>query len=145
VICDGSIMTRIEAYQFAGGQHGIGLIGVRTETAMRQVSDIVKDQKPLVMSPRATARHACENMRRVGAVLVTDRDDRLVGIFTGRNPLSMSPTSLAIDALRLMHDGGFRYVPVVARSKLVGIISHGDFRRLETDRLDAETGIWERI
>ncbi len=138
---------------------------------MRQMSEIVRDQKPLVMSPRATVKHACQRMRerRVGAVLVTDRDDQLVGIFTGRdavcrvlaegkdpaettlaevmtsNPCSMPPTNLAIEALRLMRDGGFRHVPVVAGHKVVGVVSHGDFRGLETARLDEETGLWERL
>jgi CBS domain-containing protein len=138
---------------------------------MRQMSEIIRDQRPLLMSPRATVKHACQGMRdrRVGAVLVTDKEDRLVGIFTGRDavcrvlaegkdpagttlaeamtrdPCSMPPTGSAIDALRLMRDGGFRHVPVVAGHKVVGVVSHGDFRGLETDRLDEETGIWERI
>ena len=95
--------------------------------------------------------------------------DRLVGIFTGRDavcrvlaegkdpaetiladvmtsdPCTMPPTSSAIDALRVMQDGGFRHVPVVAGRKVVGIVSHGDFRGLETARLDDETGLWERL
>jgi len=138
---------------------------------VRQMSDIIRDRKPVVMSPRSSVKHACQRMRerRVGAVLVTDGDDRLVGIFTGRDavcrvlaegkdpaettlaevmtsdPSTMPPTSSAIDALRLMRDGGFRHVPVVAHRKVVGIVSHGDFRGLETDRLDVETGLWERL
>jgi CBS domain-containing protein len=55
------------------------------------------------------------------------------------------PTGSAIEALRLMSDGGFRHVPVVADGKVVGVVSHGDFRGLETARLDEETGLWERI
>jgi CBS domain-containing protein len=138
---------------------------------VRQMSEIIRDQKPLVMSPRASVKHACQRMRerRVGAVLVMDRDDRLVGIFTGRDavcrvlaegkdpaetiladvmtsdPCTMPPTSSAIDALRVMQDGGFRHVPVVTGRKVVGIVSHGDFRGLETARLDEETGLWERL
>ncbi|HWA81648.1 MAG TPA: CBS domain-containing protein [Acetobacteraceae bacterium] len=57
----------------------------------------------------------------------------------------MPPGSTAIDALRLMQDGGFRHMPVVADGVVVGIVSRGDFRGLELDRLDEETGIWERI
>jgi len=138
---------------------------------MRHMSEIIRDQKPLVMSPKATVRHACQRMRerRVGAVLVTDAHQRLVGIFTGRDavcrvlaegkdpagttlaevmtpsPCAMPPANLAIEALRLMRDGGFRHVPVVAEHKVVGIVSHGDFRGLETARLDEETGYWERL
>ncbi len=138
---------------------------------MRAMSEIVRDQKPLILSPKTTVKHACERMRerRVGAVLVAERDHRLVGIFTGRDavcrvlaegkdaaettlaevmtrdPATMPPTNTAIEALRLMHDGGFRHVPVVAGGKIIGIASHGDFRGLETARLDEETGLWERI
>jgi CBS domain-containing protein len=141
------------------------------EDAMRSMSEIIRDQKPLIMPPQATVKDACQRMheRRVGAVLVADEHKHLAGIFTGRdavcrvladgkdpvktplaevmtaNPASMSPTNLAIDALRLMADGGFRHVPVVAGKKVVGIVSHGDFRGLETARLDEETGFWERL
>jgi CBS domain-containing protein len=135
------------------------------------MSEIIKDQKPLTFSPRTTVKHACEAMRerRVGAVLVTDKENRLLGIFTGRDavcrvlaeckdpakttlgevmtpdPCTMPPNESAIEALRLMHDGGFRHVPVVTNRKIVGVVSHGDFRGLETARLDEETGLWERI
>jgi CBS domain-containing protein len=100
---------------------------------------------------------------------VIERDGHLVGIFTGRDavcrvaadgmdaertrlaevmtkgPACMALNNTAVDALRLMQDGGYRHVPVVDKGKLVGIVSHGDFRGLELDRLDEETGIWERI
>jgi len=138
---------------------------------MRPMSEIVRNQQPLTLSARTTVKHACQCMRdrRVGAVLVTDKDHRLVGIFTGRdavarvmaegrdaatttlsevmtaNPCTMPPTETAIEALRLMQDGGFRHVPVVAGHDIVGIVSHGDFRGLERARLDEETGLWERI
>ena len=62
-----------------------------------------------------------------------------------RNPATMPPGCTAIEALRLMRDGGFRHVPVVKGEVVVGVVSHGDFRGLEQDRLDEETGIWERI
>jgi CBS domain-containing protein len=138
---------------------------------MRQMSEIVRDQRPVTMSPDTTVIEACQKMRdrRVGAVLVTDQDRRILGIFTGRDavckmlatgkdahrttlsevmtrePQTMPPTNSAIDALRLMQDGGFRHVPVIADNKVVGVVSHGDFRGLERARLDEETDIWERI
>jgi len=61
------------------------------------------------------------------------------------NPDCLPPRHTAIHALRLMRDGGFRHVPVVEDGTLVGIVSRGDFRGLEQDRLDEETGIWERM
>ena len=137
----------------------------------RQMAEIVRNQNPLTLLATATVQEACRHMdeRRVGAVLVTDTKGRLTGIFTGRDavkclalardptetplrevmtkkPQSMPPGKTAIEALRLMQDGGFRHVPVVdLDGKLVGVVSRGDFRGLEQDRLDEETGYWERI
>ena len=138
---------------------------------MRAMSEIVRDQKPLTLGPAATVRHACQCMRdrRVGAVLVTDGQGRLIGIFTGRDavsrvlaegrdadtttltqvmthhPATIPPGKNAVEALRLMHDGGFRHLPIVDKNQLLGVVSKGDFRGVEQDRLDEETGIWERI
>jgi CBS domain-containing protein len=136
----------------------------------RQMAEIVRNQVPLTLPPETSVQAACKRMheRRVGAVLVTDAKGRLVGIFTGRdavrflargkdpsevqlkqtmtrNPDTMAPGCTAIQALRLMRDGGFRHVPVVESGRVVGVVSRGDFRGLEQDRLDEETGIWERI
>jgi CBS domain-containing protein len=135
------------------------------------LSDIVRDQDPLILRPKDSILHACRHMqrRRVGAVLVADTDGRLIGIFTGRDavcrigaegkdakattladvmtpgPVTMPPTGTAIDALRLMQDGGFRHVPVVQGGRIVGIVSRGDFRAVDHRRLDEETGLWERV
>jgi CBS domain-containing protein len=137
----------------------------------RYISDMVRHQNPLTLLPTVTAREACQCMRdhRVGAVLVTDVDHRLVGIFTGRDavcrvlaegrnfatttlaevmtrdPDTMPPGRTAIEALRLMQDGGYRHLPVIDKGKVVGVVSRGDFRGLEQARLDEETGLWERL
>jgi len=137
----------------------------------RHISDIISHQNPLVLPPDASVKEACKGMeeRRVGAVLVAEGDRRLVGIFTGRDavcrvlaqgknaarttlgqvmtpdPDTMPPGRSAIEALRLMQDGGYRHIPVVEGGRVVGVISRGDFRGLEQARLDEETGLWERI
>ena len=74
--------------------------------------------------------------RCAGSVLVVDEQQRLSGSFTGRDavralaegkdaaatilalvmtphPTTITPDSLAIEALRKMNDGGFRHLPVV--------------------------------
>lgn len=137
---------------------------------MRQMSEVIRNQNPLMLRPSATVKYACRCMRerRVGAVLITDANHHLLGIFTGRDAvrilaegcdaahtklsdamtadsITMPPGRIAIEALRLMQDGGFRHLPVVDNGKVVGIVSKGDFRGAEHDRLDEETGIWERI
>ena len=135
----------------------------------RRMSDIIR-RTPVTLPQSATVQEACVLMRdnRIGAILVTGERGELVGIFTGRdavhlladgkapahthlhmvmtrNPECMPPSHTAIDALRLMHDGGFRHVPVVDNGRITGIVSTGDFRAVEHTRLDEETGIWERI
>lgn len=140
--------------------------------SFRPISDMVHDKNPVTLPETATVQVACQKMRdrHVGAVLVTDRRHRLVGIFTGRDavakmlaegrdgtktqlfdvmtakPSTLPPTMTSIDALRLMQDGGFRHVPVVEEDgHIVSVISRGDFRGLEQARLDEETGLLERI
>ena len=126
---------------------------------MRKMSDIV------------SVREACQRMHgsRIGAVLVAAEDRRLLGIFTGRgavhrvlaegqgaartklvqvmtpDPDTMPPGKTAIEELRLMEDGRYRHVPIVEDGKVMGIVSRFDFSGLELDRLDEETGLWERI
>ena len=138
---------------------------------MRKMSEIVRDQNPVTLQPNATVREACQCMRdrRVGAILVTEADQRLLGIFTGRDavhrvladgksaattkldevmtrdPTTIPPGKTAIEALRLMQDGRYRHVPIVEGDKVVGIVSRYDFSGIELDRLDEETGLWERI
>jgi CBS domain-containing protein len=137
----------------------------------RRMSEIVRNQSPLTLPTGATVKEACEGMRdrSVGAVLVTDKDFHLLGIFTGRDavsrvlaegrdskkvtlgevmtpdPIAMPPDKSAIDALRLMQDGGFRHVPIVDQGRIIGVVSKGDFRGIEQDQIDEETGFWERI
>jgi len=138
---------------------------------MRKMFDLVRDQSPLTLSPTATVMEAARQMqeRRVGATLVTESDDALVGIFTGRDaiarvvaegrdpsttllaevmtrdPCTLTPRHTAIEALRLMQDVGCRHVPVVWEGKLLGVVSRGDFRGTELDQIEGETALWERI
>src|SRR5215469_1872076 len=105
----------------------------------RQMSELVRHQKPLTLPPSTSVKDACRKMaeRRVGAVLVM-KDKELVGIFTGRDavarvvaegrdaakttlgqvmtksPTTTTPGCDAIECLRLMQDCGFRHVPIVS-------------------------------
>jgi len=135
----------------------------------RALGEIVKRQRPVTLPISASVQQACQLMRerRIGAILVTGGGGALVGIFTGRDavgrvaaealdpkttllgvvmtgqPDTLAPAAKAIDALRLMRDGGFRHLPVVDGKKIVGIISFGGFTGLERARHDEETGFWE--
>lgn len=137
--------------------------------AQRKIGDVIR-RTPVTLPATATVQQACQEMhaQRIGAIMVTDAHGHLEGIFTGRDavrllaegrnpghtrleavmtrtPEYMPPTHTALDALRLMHDGGFRHVPVVEQGRVIGLVSTMDFRALEHDRLDEETGFWERI
>jgi CBS domain-containing protein len=140
----------------------------RSDMQDRTMAEIVRDQRPLSMGPEATVQEACAAMhqRRVGAVLVVEEGDRLVGIFTGRDavrmladrrdakttrlrdvmtqgPVTLAPDQHAMDALRLLSDCGFRHLPVCRDGHVVGIVSRYDFRAREHGRLDEETGFFE--
>jgi len=136
----------------------------------RVVPDVVSNQQLLELPPTATVRGAALAMRErhVGAVLVTT-DGHLNGIFTERdmvnrvvaesrdpdqttladvmtaNPDTIAPTTTAIDALRLMNDGGYRHLPIVENGRVVGIVSRRDFHGDEKARLDDESDLWKRI
>lgn len=134
----------------------------------RTMGEIIRNQNPLTMPPHATVAQACAAMHkhRVGAVLVVDEADRLLGIFTGRDavrclaegcdakhaklrevmtakPVTLGPTQTAIEALRLFNDGGFRHLPICQDGRVRGIVSRYDFRAMEHGRLDEETGFFE--
>lgn len=135
----------------------------------RRLGYIVRDQKPLLMRATDSVEKACKEMRErhIGSVLIVDEHEHLLGIFTGRDavkllakgkdgatkladamsahPLTVTPDDKAIDALRIMSDGGFRHVPVVERGQIWGIVSRADFKGQEIDRLDEEEGLAERI
>jgi len=138
---------------------------------MRKLADVTLDQNPLVMNSSTAVIEACRRMsdRGAGSVAVVDDIGRLVGIFTGRDavcrvlangrdaattplaevmtrdPSTMSPEQGAIEALRLMWEGGFRHLPLIKHGKVVGVVSRGDFKGLEVDRHEEERELWEHM
>jgi len=135
---------------------------------MRQVSELVKNNDLVTLPPNSTVQQACALMRdqRIGAILIVEKEN-LVGIFTARDAagrviaegLDPAATKLAdvmtksldtpaagkaaIEALRMMQDGGYRHLPVVEDGKLRGIVSKGDFSGREYESLQEETVLWE--
>ena len=133
---------------------------------MRKLSDIVFEQDPLILNGAESVEEGCRQMseRGVGSVLVCNDAGRLIGIFTGRDavcrvlalgkatarctlaeamtpkPVVLSPDQSAIDALRLMWDGGFRHVPLVNNAgRILGIVSRGDFKGLGSRLIKSTT------
>ncbi len=138
---------------------------------MRKLSDVILEQHPLVLNGNAPVIEAARQMRdrKAGSTVVVDDSGHLLGIFTGRdalsrviaegrdarttkladvmtpNPMTMAPDQTAIDALRLMWDGGFRHLPLVKNGKVLGVVSRGDFKGLEFDRHEEERELWEHM
>jgi CBS domain-containing protein len=144
----------------------------RPEVAMtRKLSDIILNQQPLTLPATATVKDAAARMRdqEAGSVLVTDAGGRLAGIFTGRDavcrvlaagldpaatkladvmttrPDTLGPQQTAVDALRLMWDGGFRHLPLVKDGRILGVVSRGDFKGVEFNRHEEERDLWEHM
>ena len=112
------------------------------------VRSVMRKAKPLQVAPDALVSAAARVMARrsAGAILVMQAES-LVGIFTERDLLvrvvaagldaattrvdavmTSMPHTIDADkpfgyALLLMHDRGFRHLPVVEAGKLVGIVS----------------------
>jgi len=112
------------------------------------VSQLMESHKLLVVPPETTVREAAELMssRAVGAVLVV-QDSQLQGIFTERDVvfrvvargldtdstrlfavMTRDPKVIAPDrvfgvAMAIMHEHGFRHLPVVEGGAPIGIVS----------------------
>jgi CBS domain-containing protein len=136
----------------------------------RIIPDVVREQQVACVGKDATVRAAAELMRKqdVGAVLIM-ANDVLEGILTvndvtyrvvaeGQDPEricvgevmtpdpdTVKPDTKAIEALRLMQDGGYRHLPVIDDGRVVAVVSRRDFHGVEKARLDDETALWERI
>ena len=114
----------------------------------QRIRSVMERKKLLTAPPETTVSQAAKLMakKNVGAVMVVE-DERLVGIFTERDIVFrvvaqgldarttrladvMTPAPDTVDpdkpfgyALLIMHERGFRHLPVIRDSKLVGIVS----------------------
>ena len=114
----------------------------------QRVKSVMEQKKLLTAAPQTSVSEAAKLMakKNVGAIMVVE-NDRLVGIFTERDalvrviakgrdtqttrlaevmtsePQTVDPNKTFGYALLMMHESGFRHVPVVENDKLVGIVS----------------------
>ena len=136
----------------------------------RTIRSLIASQSPVAAEVQMTVADAARLMkeRRVGAVLVM-REGRLAGIFTERDALfrviaesrdpghtrleevmSANPRTIAPDrpfghALHMMHEGGFRHVPVIDEGKPVGVVSARDALGPELEAFVSELDSRERL
>jgi len=114
----------------------------------QRIRSVMERKKLLTAPPGTTVSDAAKLMakKNVGAVMVVE-DERLVGIFTERDAvfrviakgrdtrttllaevMTASPQTVDPDksfgyALLMMHENGFRHVPVIENGKPIGIVS----------------------
>ncbi len=119
--------------------------------SQRTVRQIIEGQEPVIAPANTTISDAARLMkqRNVGALMVADKD-KLVGVFTERdglfrvlaeglsgdstplsavmtaNPQTIDPNAGFTHALQMMHDGGYRHLPVVEEGCVIGIVSVRD-------------------
>ncbi|MFZ1908252.1 MAG: CBS domain-containing protein [Burkholderiales bacterium] len=131
----------------------------------------VMERKRLVMAAPDTSVSAAAQLmaaNRVGAVMVVE-GKRLVGIFTERDavfrvvaqqrdpqttrlaevmtpaPLTVAPQESFGYALILMHENGFRHVPVVENGEPVGMVSARNALDPELEEFESEARRRESI
>lgn len=125
------------------------------------VPHAIHGQDLIAFAPSATVREAVEIMakRKFGAVPITE-NDRLIGIFTERdviarvmaarkdpdtttlaevmtaNPDTVKSSDSVLHALELMNAHGYRHLPVVDGTQLVGVVSIRDLYRSVKEQMD---------
>jgi len=129
----------------------------------RTVRAVVAGQRVVTATPDLTVEKAAHLMQEhgVGALPVVE-GGRLIGIFTERdglfrvlaeglparrttlarvmtaNPHTIHPDKPVRNALMMMHEGGYRHVPVVEGGRLLGMVSVRDALDPELDEFGAE-------
>ncbi|MGB5079358.1 MAG: CBS domain-containing protein [Burkholderiales bacterium] len=130
----------------------------------------MEPKKMLTAPPETTVSEAARLMadRNVGAVMIVDRE-RLIGIFTERDavfrviargldtrttpvgevmttePKTVDPDKTFGLALLMMHENGFRHVPVIENGRPVGIVSARNALDPEMEEFVPETQRREHI
>ena len=135
--------------------------------AIRSIRTIVAGQTPITAGKAVSVMAAAKLMKQhnIGALLVLD-GTRLIGIFTERDalfrvlaggldpattrvgdvmtrqPQTIHPDEPFLRALRIMHEGKFRHLPVVEYDRPLGMVSVRD--ALDEDLYDLRIDLAQR-
>ena len=135
--------------------------------AIRSVRSVVANQTPLTVPKTTTVLDAAHLMKEhgKGALLVVE-GSKLIGIFTERDALfrvvaaSRDPVTTRLDevmtpqpqtihpdepflhAMRIMHRGGFRHLPVAEHGRPLGMVSARD--ALDDDLYELSVNLEQR-
>jgi len=130
----------------------------------RPIRNLIARQTILTTGAETTVGEAARLMKKrmVGAVMVVRNDGTLAGIFTERDglfrvlaegrdpktthladvmtphPQTISPDKPFGHAMLMMHDGGFRHVPVLENGKPIGMVSARDALGPELEEFESE-------
>lgn len=136
----------------------------------RPVRNVIENRSIVTAAANTTVIEAARLMleRRVGALPVIEQG-RLVGIFTERDallrvlagardpratrlaevmtpdPQTIHPDQPFAHALHMMYEGGFRHVPVIENSRVVGVVSVRDALNPEVQQFASELRDREHI
>ena len=136
----------------------------------RPVRRVIENRSIVTAAANTTVIEAARLMleRRIGALPVVDQG-RVVGIFTERDallrvlagsrdphttrlaevmtpdPQTIHPDQPFAHALHMMYEGGFRHVPVIENSRVVGVVSVRDALNPEVQQFTAELKEREQI
>ena len=134
---------------------------------IRSVRSVIASQTPLVASRTTTVLEAAHLMKQhgKGALLVVD-GSKLIGIFTERDalfrvvaagrdpgttpladvmtpqPQTIHPDEPFLHAMRIMHHGGFRHLPVAEHGRPLGMVSARD--ALDDDLYELSVNLEQR-
>jgi CBS domain-containing protein len=124
-------------------QKGSAIVSVGPEATMQQIAEIITG-------------------KRIGALVVTDSDNRIVGIVSERDvakavanhkaaaleltaaqmmtrePITATLQTTVDEAMQIMDQGYFRHLPVVDDGRLVGIISVRDLVKYRINQQKAD-------
>ena len=135
--------------------------------AIRSVRSVVANQTPLMAPRTTTVLDAAHQMKAhgKGALLVVE-DSKLIGIFTERDalfrviaagrdpattrladvmtpqPQTIHPDEPFLHAMRMMHRGGFRHLPVAEHGRPLGMVSARD--ALDDDLYELSVNLEQR-
>ena len=106
------------------------------------VSQILKDKGDLVFtaSPHETVAAAAALLlsRRVGALVIVDDQDMVIGILSERDVVFAAPTETVHSLLERMTDRRIRHLPVLKDGRLAGLVSIGDLVKSKIAESEAE-------
>ena len=129
------------------------------------VRTVMEQERLLTAPPQTTVSKAAKMLarRRVGAVMVVENQS-LVGIFTERDavfrviargcdladvmttaPQTVDPDKSFGYALLVMHQNGFRHLPVIENGKLIGIVSARNALDPDLEEFESESQRRKRI